>query len=79
MGLAGGEFLDSPYDHERSNLTHDVQNKKKKGKKTKSEPAASSAGDAAPSATTTSAEPASTPSSTAVKRDLTARVEEVEE
>ncbi|KAJ5215423.1 translocation protein Sec62 [Penicillium cinerascens] len=55
------------------------ENKKKKSKKSKLEPAAESVGDAAPSATTTSAEPASTPSSTAVKRDLTARVEEVEE
>ncbi|OQD75309.1 hypothetical protein PENDEC_c007G02592 [Penicillium decumbens] len=55
------------------------ENKKKKSKKSKSEPAAGSTGDAAPSATTTSAEPASTPRSTAVKRDLTARVEEVEE
>ncbi|KAJ5150261.1 translocation protein Sec62-domain-containing protein [Penicillium atrosanguineum] len=55
------------------------ENKKKKSKKSKSEPAASDVGDAAPSATTTSAQPTSTPGSTPVKRDLAARVEEVEE
>ncbi|KAJ6086260.1 translocation protein Sec62 [Penicillium sp. IBT 16267x] len=53
------------------------ENKKKKSKKVKSEAAAPTT--AAPSATTTSAEATSTPSSVPVKRDLTARVEEVEE
>lgn len=53
------------------------QNKKKKSKKAKSEGA--SAVDAAPSASTTSADATSTSNSTPVKRDLTARVEEVEE
>ncbi|KAJ5463904.1 Translocation protein Sec62ascomycota [Penicillium sp. IBT 31633x] len=41
--------------------------------------APSSASAEAPSATTSSAEPASTPSAAAVRRDLSARVEEVEE
>ncbi|KAJ5172874.1 translocation protein Sec62-domain-containing protein [Penicillium capsulatum] len=53
------------------------ETKKKKAKKSKT--AEGPAQDAAPSATTTSAKPASTPSSGPVKRDLTARVEEVEE
>ncbi|KAJ5974574.1 hypothetical protein N7481_011784 [Penicillium waksmanii] len=51
------------------------ENKKKKGKKAKSEDA--TAVEPTPSASSTSAEPAS--SLTPVKRDLTARVEEVEE
>ncbi|KAJ5599089.1 Translocation protein Sec62 [Penicillium hetheringtonii] len=56
------------------------ENKKKKSKKVKAETAqTASAGETAPSASTTSAEPTSTPGSTPVKRDLTARVEEVEE
>ncbi|KAJ5666479.1 Translocation protein Sec62 [Penicillium maclennaniae] len=55
------------------------ENKKKKSKKSKSEPAVGNVGDATPSATTTSAQPASTPGPTPVRRDLTARVEEVEE
>lgn len=53
------------------------ENKKKKSKKGKSEGAP--AVDAAPSASTTSADATSTSNSTPVKRDLTARVEEVEE
>lgn len=56
------------------------ENKKKKSKKVKAETAqTASAGEPAPSASTTSAEPTSTSGSTPVKRDLTARVEEVEE
>ncbi|KAF3394138.1 Translocation protein SEC62 [Penicillium rolfsii] len=55
------------------------ESKKKKGKKSKTAAPATTPQDSAPSATTTSAEPASAPSSTPVKRDLTARVEEVEE
>jgi translocation protein SEC62 len=55
------------------------ESKKKKGKKSKTAAPANTIQDATPSATTTSAEPASAPSSTPVKRDLTARVEEVEE
>ncbi|KAJ5666654.1 Translocation protein S62 [Penicillium macrosclerotiorum] len=57
------------------------ESKKKKSKKTKSVPGVAEAAspDAAPSATTTSAEPAATSSATPVKRDLTPRVEEVEE
>ncbi|KAJ5243405.1 Translocation protein S62 [Penicillium citrinum] len=56
------------------------ENKKKKSKKVKAETAqTASAGETAPSASTTSAEPTSTSGSTPVKRDLTARVEEVEE
>ncbi|KAJ5994548.1 hypothetical protein N7451_010272 [Penicillium sp. IBT 35674x] len=57
------------------------ENKKKKSKKVTSGVAAPStaAPTEAPSATTTSAEATSTPSSAPVKRDLTARVEEVEE
>jgi translocation protein SEC62 len=60
-------------------LTLDFQSKKKKGKKSKPPTVATTSQEAAPSATTTSAEPASTPIATPVKRDLTARVEEVEE
>jgi translocation protein SEC62 len=60
-------------------LTFTSQNKKKKGKKTKTAAPINTSQDATPSATTTSAEPASAPSSTPVKRDLTARVEEAEE
>ena len=57
-----------------------IQNKKKKSKKVKAEDSQTApAGETAPSASTTSAEPASTSGSTPVKRDLTARVEEVEE
>ncbi|KAJ5784306.1 Translocation protein S62 [Penicillium pulvis] len=61
------------------------QENKKKSKKVKSGVAApttaapAAASTEAPSATTTSAETTSTPSSAPVKRDLTARVEEVEE
>ncbi|KAJ5914916.1 Translocation protein S62 [Penicillium tannophilum] len=61
------------------------QENKKKSKKVKSGVAAPTtaaplaAPTEAPSATTTSAEATSTPSSAPVKRDLTARVEEVEE
>ncbi|KAJ5522760.1 translocation protein Sec62-domain-containing protein [Penicillium frequentans] len=61
------------------------QENKKKSKKVKSGVAApttaapATAPTEAPSATTTSAEATSTPSSAPVKRDLTARVEEVEE
>ncbi|OQE32334.1 hypothetical protein PENSTE_c001G03579 [Penicillium steckii] len=56
------------------------ENKKKKSKKVKAEDSQTApAGETAPSASTTSAEPASTSGSTPVKRDLTARVEEVEE
>ncbi|KAJ6125750.1 Translocation protein S62 [Penicillium sp. IBT 18751x] len=55
------------------------ENKKKKSKKSKSVPAVGDAGNVTPSATTTSAQPTSTPGPTLVKRDLTARVEEVEE
>ncbi|KAJ5651417.1 translocation protein Sec62 [Penicillium longicatenatum] len=59
------------------------ENKKKKGKKVKSEAAAptltTAASTTAPSATTTSAEATTTSSPAPVKRDLTARVEEVEE
>ncbi|KAJ5363473.1 translocation protein Sec62-domain-containing protein [Penicillium cataractarum] len=55
------------------------ESKKKKGKKSKTPAVANTSQDATPSATTTSAEPASAPSATPVKRDLTARVEEVEE
>ncbi|KAJ5925033.1 Translocation protein Sec62 [Penicillium verhagenii] len=54
------------------------ENKKKKSKKVQSQESAAHSKEA-PSATTTSAEPTSTPSSAPVKRDLTARVEEVEE
>lgn len=66
-----------------------VQTKKsKKSRKSKANASApapvtaaapSSASAEAPSATTSSAEPASTPSAAAVRRDLSARVEEVEE
>ncbi|CEJ53717.1 putative translocation protein Sec62 [Penicillium brasilianum] len=55
------------------------ESKKKKGKKSKTPAVAATSQEATPSATTTSAEPASTPIATPVKRDLTARVEEVEE
>ncbi|KAJ5729488.1 Translocation protein S62 [Penicillium malachiteum] len=55
------------------------ESKKKKSKKVKSGSTDTPAKEIAPSATTTSAETASTPSSAPVKRDLTARVEEVEE
>ncbi|KAJ5907382.1 Translocation protein S62 [Penicillium taxi] len=54
------------------------ENKKKKSKKSKSSSSDAVAIEPAPSATTTSAEPAA-PSSEPVLRDLTARVEEVEE
>lgn len=60
-------------------LTLDLQSKKKKGKKSKTPAVAATSQEATPSATTTSAEPAPTPIATPVKRDLTARVEEVEE
>ncbi|KAJ5113143.1 hypothetical protein N7456_001677 [Penicillium angulare] len=54
------------------------EGKKKKTKKVKAEPADTSVTEA-PTATTSSAETSSTPGASAVKRDLTARVEEVEE
>ncbi|KAJ5604403.1 Translocation protein S62 [Penicillium lagena] len=53
--------------------------KSKKSKKSKSSISAAPATDAAPSATTTSADTASASASAAVRRDLSARVEEVEE
>jgi len=55
------------------------ESKKKKSRKSKTAATANTAQEATPSATTTSAEPASVPNSIPVKRDLTARVEEVEE
>ncbi|KAJ5081851.1 Translocation protein Sec62 ascomycota [Penicillium alfredii] len=56
----------------------ETKKSKKSSKKSKVSESAPTT-DAAPSATTTSAEPASTSSAAPVKRDLTARVEEVEE
>ncbi|CAL5869872.1 uncharacterized protein PFLUO_LOCUS4103 [Penicillium psychrofluorescens] len=53
--------------------------KSKKSKKSKSSISAASATETAPSATTTSADAASASASAAVRRDLSARVEEVEE
>ncbi|KAJ5175826.1 uncharacterized protein N7482_001703 [Penicillium canariense] len=55
------------------------ESKKKKSKKSKATAVEGPSQEATASATTTSAEPVSAPSSTTVKRDLTARVEEVEE